>query len=297
MSEKVTDGTDPKGDEKEVIDGDAEVKKIIEERVIKHIVEVRNQPAAPASKPTEGKETVSKPNEETPEELLKRLQEAEAAREEAERLLEEEKTKAGITADELEQRKAQLDALALKEFEEKKTILVGKVRESQGDEKADEVEEMIKTGADVDRVTRWLEIFSDALSKDIEGAGTGGEPPENGGEPKKVPTGKVSGRAPVDPDADTRASGTEWVMEVYDNIEELHFLRRMGMPFDARKLEDYEGKRNQLLRSFLKGEKTRQSITRMTVMECRECNKILTQGETVCPECGANIYHKTGGGP
>ena len=271
---------------------DSDVQAIIEKRVVEHIVSFKDgDPKGNPVKPP----VKTDPNEESMEDLLARLQSADKAREEAEAELKKITDESKITSDELKQRKSQLEALALKEFEEKKEILVSKVRESQGDEKADEVEEMIKSGQDIDRITRFMTVFDSALAKGAGGDDGTGEDDDNP-PAKPAPKGKVSGRKVEDPDVERLDSGAAWVKKVYDAVEEGMFLRAMSMPYDANKLAEAETQRNNLLKSFLRGERNREKITRVVVMQCRDCGRIITGGETQCPNCEAPIYHRVQGG-
>ena len=288
------------GDEKKIKDDatladkkvKATVEKIVEKKIVEHRVIKDYKP--PNSKSKKKKSIEKSPTAKDIDSLQKQLREAETAREEAEdKLLQSEKILGTKTAS-LEEKESILQTMALKAYEEKKKILVDKVRSTSGDEKADEVAETIQSGEDLDRIGRWLNIFGDTLK---------GESTDEGGDagdsaPKPAPKGKVGMQiAPVTVDGETFATTKDLITHVYDNLEEQQFLKYMEMPYDARKLEKYQGMADKLLKSLVKGESSRERYDmNWKVIQCNTCQHIMTGGEIKCPNCNADVLHiETGG--
>lgn len=271
--------------EKETKAGEEGVKQTIERRVVEHIIKLEkdNKPDPKETPPATGTEVSTS---EEIKDVLARLKATEDEKTAMEAQIKKLKDDKVTDKDKLDQAQSKLEALALKELEEKKSLLVNKVRESQGDEKAASIEEMIQSGADVKRVERWLEIFEDSFKVPSKE-----ETPATPDPISKVPTGKLrAGKPPVGSELEF-GTGAEWVNHVYDQLEEQLFLARMGMPHDATKLRKYQKMATQLLKNLLDGEKKRGAITGLSVMQCPDCDKIILGKENACPECGHKILH------
>lgn len=272
---------------------DEKTKETIERRVVEHIIKFEDEKPAQVVPPVEKKEekVVEKPAESV-EEFRTKFVNAETARKKAEEDLNALKQSGKLTEDELTQKNNQLQAIALREFEEKKTFLVGKIKEALGDEKANEAAEKIKSGKDIDAISQWVDYFDNAIK-----VGKGEFKPEN--KSTSTPAGKLNASKPTNTGTEqTWESQEAMVNEVFDTLEEQLFLRAMNQPYDAKKLEKAEKMEQKLLKSLVEGEKNRGKITPMRIMECRNCGQILTGGETTCPNvnCGKPVFHKTTGG-
>lgn len=278
---------------------DEKVKDEIQHRVVEHVIKFDEKKdttnASTQENPTSNTVPAKKespPIGEDVSSLKKQLEDIGKAKKDTEDELTKLRQESGANKDLLQQRESQLQALALKEFEDKKSLLVGKIRQSLGDDKANEASEKIKTGKDLDGITMWTDYIENAIK-----VGKG----EFKSEEKKVstPAGKVNASKPTTGDDEYAGFTTEqMVNDIYDNLEEQKYLQTMGMPYDAKKLAKYESMENKLLKALVDGEKNRNKITPMRVMQCRSCGQILTGGETTCPNvnCGKPIYHKTSGG-
>jgi len=233
---------------------DEKTKETIERRVVEHIIKFEDEKPTQVPAVEKKEEKVEKPAESI-EDFKTKLASAETARKKAEDDFNTLKQSGKLTEDELLQKNNQLQAIALREFEEKKTFLVGKIKEALGDEKANEAAEKIKTGKDIDNISHWVEFFDNAIK-----VGKGEFKPEN--KPTSTPAGKLNASKPA-------TSGTEptWespeamVNEVFDNLEEQLFLRAMNQPYDAKKLEKAEKMEQKLLKSLVEGERNRNKIT------------------------------------
>jgi len=281
---------------------DQKIKDQIERKVIEHIVRIESE----EKKPQDDKGQTSTPQS-TPvtgataladiETLKKQLEEKEKERKKAQDELLSMQSKMTVKDQELKQKQDILQSLALKEFEEKKGILVDTVRKSLGDEKADEVSDMLQSGEDIDRVERMLTIVGDSI-KTTQTAQTG-QQPQTPKKPTSTPAGKIS--ADFVPslsksDVDEWDSVEEMVNDIYDNLETQLFLKERplkGMSYDDAKLKKYQSMATKLLQSVLLGEKSRGgkegTPTKIQVTQCLQCGKVLVAGERKCPNCGKDI--------
>lgn len=270
---------------------DKSARDSVERRVVEHIVRMVDDKKQDTQKPPEVSDR--------PEDLLRRLKDAETARAQAEAELNKVTGEKKTAVDELTQRRSQLEALALKEFEDKKRVLVESVRADLGDEKAEEVAESIKTGQDIASTERWITIFKDTFkSKDTKGAEGTGNQTQGTPEIKTTTKGKLAGRAPalvIDSALPTFDTTEDLVNHVYDTLEEQMYLRAMEKPYDANKLQKYENYAQKLVKSLITGEKSRNRIQNIMVTQCRTCGKILTGGENKCTSCGKPILLESRG--
>lgn len=197
-----------------------------------------------------------------------------------------EDTENALLKDKLAQKDAQLESLALKEFEEQKSELVESVRKSLGDEKAEEVAESITNTQELKSVTTMYDILQSGLQY-------GKNASQNTGSERRSSKGKLSGRAPLVPSDSvlTGETSEEIVNKIYDSLEEQLYLRETGRNYDANKLQKCENLQNKLLRSMVGGIKNRRNSDtgKWIVTQCRGCGKILTGGESRCPECDRPI--------
>jgi rubrerythrin len=231
----------------------------------------------------------------TVEELQEQLTEMSKARKEAEEELETLKETHGTTTDELEKQKSIVTAYALKEFEDKKKLLLDQIED---EEKREEVAELIQSGEDLERVEQMLKVIGSPFKKPTDGTGNTGtgtagatDAGKSTDQGKKKPKGQAKLQIAGSTDGETWDSIEEMVNDVYDNLEKQLFLKEMGLPFDQKKLEKYQGMANKLLHSLIKGEQNREKITKWKVVQCRHCGKILLKipADQKCPECGGTV--------
>lgn len=196
---------------------------------------------------------------------------------------------------ELEKAKAQLLALATKEFEAQKKMIVDVVREQLGDEKAEEVGEKITDVQKLESAKIWINYLSEAVKKDTgtgegkedgedstEGATEGGEKEEG----SKVPAGKAT-REPAKISKEHESS--------FHLIDELTgtIMSRTATPeakaVATRKLDT-------LLQSMVIGYQKRGAPhipIKTDIARCGSCGKevFATEGGS-CPLCNAKMKGK-----
>jgi len=234
-------------------------------------------------------------------ELRKRLEESEQTaktyKEQMERLSQE----VNVTKDELNQRKTQLEALALQEFEKQRGLLVDTVKNdpSLGEEKSKEVAEMIKTPAELEQAKRMVKYLLDAASLMRTEAAKTNKPEKT--EKTSVPLTGPAGKAGLEPEKEL-GQGTSWddpkqmVTDLYDIYEAEMFKRQRGMPYNQKKLEVAERMINKLWESIAIGEKIRGHITHFVVKECPHCHEPYLGDIAECPNCKKSIpaHERTG---
>lgn len=166
-----------------------------------------------------------------------------------------------ISQDEAEIMKSQLEAMALKAFEDKQKALV----EKYGDRFADEIYSA-ESGYALDSLEAVLEKIKKPTKQ------------------KGAPTGKVgidiSGRGD-----EGYETGGELVDDIYDKLD----YQRFAKIFKPKDYDPVEEKRLQkmadkLLTSLITGEKNRGEITKFNVWTCPECNATVS-GTNKCPTC------------
>lgn len=180
--------------------------------------------------------------------------------------------------DELEQERAKMSILALKEFEEKKAELLKSIKDV---EKREEIDELIQSGEDLERVKNTMSIIESGIKY---------------GQSDSWKKRKLTGQASLE-SYPTGKQVQEWdsvedmVNDIYDNLEKQIFLKEMGKNYSADKLKHYQNLADRLLNSMIKGFKNRDSVNvgKMTIMRCRSCGKILLHNESVCPVCGKKV--------
>lgn len=170
--------------------------------------------------------------------------------------------------------KAQLQAIALRAFEDKKSEVVNKLTERYGVEKANEISDSIVTPQDLDSYQRMLQVINENERSKV---------------PTNAPTGKVSGSSPINQEQTYDSTGT-MIDSLYNEYERMIFLRDHPQSpnykdYSDDKFQQLQGRVDRLLTNSLKGmQKRGRDVKFQQVSSCMKCNTTMIQGK--CPKCG-----------
>lgn len=188
--------------------------------------------------------------------------------------------------DELEQEKAKLSILALKEFETQKADLLSKISDPQ---KREEIDELIQSEEDLKRVQTMVDVIQSGISYGLS---------PHDEKPKKTPSGQAKMWSPTSKQVEQWDGVEDMVNFVYDGLEEELFKKEMTGKYNAERLKRHQNMADRLLSSMIKGFQNRETanIGKFQVMRCRGCGKILTKNEDVCPVCNKRVMTGVQGG-
>lgn len=159
----------------------------------------------------------------------------------------------------------QLQALALKEFEDKKSSFVEAMTERFGSEQANKLADIIVDGNSLDRIKASMEIVAEKTAK-------------------STPKGKTNSQAPQNTEGFN--STQEMIDKIYDELEREKWLQmKNSKDANPEKLAQLTEMTDKLLQSAIIGEKSRGEITKIRgVWSCPKCGATCTTSE--CSRCG-----------
>jgi len=164
------------------------------------------------------------------------------------------------TKAELESERAKLTALALAEFEKQKGVVVDAVKQSLGEEKANEVAEKIVDPAALESAKMWVNYISSAIKKGTD---------EKEDETKIPPTAPAGQATRQPPTGATHGSAIELIDEIVEKIES-----RTSTPEEKKKAN---AMLDQLLTSMITGYK-------------KGLERGFAGGLSRCPRCSRTVF-------